>query len=388
MDAYAQDGVNVELGDEFSAFAARQCAETSSPFAEVRDWSQGHFRGPRSLRFRNLPKHVEFDIGADGIGTKVVIITEALSHEQAAVDLLAMTCADITRWGGKPLVFSNVLDVATLGQKGSDVQAHFRAAIKGLVEAAKRQGILVYRGETAELGACVGSENPDAVTKFNWAGFAFGAYDPQRMITGETMRPGDAVIAFQENGFRSNGISSVRKAFATRFGEKWWSNPDARAAIRAAARQSVLYDRFLAWANGWDDAPNFNPRFTLKCIAHISGGGIPSKFGEDILYRQGLSATLDRLCDPPKIMTDAAAWRGMSPRECYGTWNGGQGILVVVPEEEVNRFLEAAHRFNLKAQPAGTIEEGKGSPRLLIHSKFDKSVLEYGPEAAPQALSA
>jgi phosphoribosylaminoimidazole (AIR) synthetase len=293
MDAYAKDGVNVAVGDSFSAFAARVCAETSSPFITVKDWSKGHFRGPRSFKFKHLPNDVEFDIGADGIGTKVVVITEAMSHSQAAIDVLAMTCTDVTRWGGKPLMFSNVLDVATLGADGTATQKLFRDAIIGLAQAAKQQGILAYRGETAELGACVGSENPDAVTKFNWAGFALGAYDPKRVITGAKMRPGDIVVALQEKGFRSNGMSSVRAALRERFGEKWWENSDARPAIRAAARQSVIYDRFLTWANGWDDIPSFTPPFAMKCIAHISGGGIPSKFGEDILFRQGLSATLD-----------------------------------------------------------------------------------------------
>lgn len=381
MDAYTKDGVNVAEGDNFSAFCARMCAQTSSPFVVVRDWSNGHFRGPRSFRFKNLPKDVEFDIGADGIGTKVVIITEALTHAQAAVDVLAMTCTDITRWGGKPLLFSNVLDVASLGVEGSERMNLFRAAIKGLAEAAKRQGILAYRGETAELGPCVGSENPDAATKFNWAGFALGAYDPRRVITGERMRPGDVVIALREKGFRSNGMSSVRGALRARFGERWWENQDARAAIRAAARQSALYDKFLTWANGWGNIPHFTPPFTMKCIAHISGGGIPSKFGEDLLFRFGFSATLEALYEPEKIMRDAAQWRGMEERECYGTWNGGQGALVVVPPDEAARFIEEAGRFGVEAKWAGTIEEGRGSPRLLIHSKFRGSVLEYVPEA-------
>lgn len=383
MDTYTQDGVNVAEGDDFSAFAARVCAQTASPFVTVRDWSNGHFRGPRSFTFKNLPKDAEFDIGTDGIGTKVVIITEALSHAQAAIDVLAMTCADITRWGGKPLIFSNVLDVASLGESGSERQKLFRDAIRGLADAAKRQGILAYRGETAELGACVGSENEDAVTKFNWAGFALGVYDPKRVITGEKMRHGDVIVALKERGFRSNGMSSVRAALRERFGARWWENQDACAAVRAAARQSVLYDKFLAWANGWGDIPRFVPPFTLKCIAHISGGSIPSKFGEDLLFRFGLSATLDTLYEPEKIMRDVAEWRGMDERGCYGTWNGGQGVLVVLPQNEVARFIEEAERFGLEAKRAGVIEEGKGAaPRLLIHSKFGDSVLEYGPKEA------
>jgi len=115
---YAQDGVDVVEGDKFSAFAGSLCRETynNSPFIEVRDFSREHFRGPRGFRPIHLPDGCYFDLAPDGEGTKPVLTDAAGYHDEAAKGWVAMTCGDITRWGGLPLVLVNNLDTDTIGK--------------------------------------------------------------------------------------------------------------------------------------------------------------------------------------------------------------------------------------------------------------------------------
>ena len=108
----------------------------------------------------------------------------------------------------------------------------------GLADLAKLHGYVLLTGETAELGVCVGSENPDASVRFNWGGCMTGVYHPDKMILGDTLRPGKVVIVFRDT-FRSNGMSSVRKALAFQFGQEWWKNTKATDAIRQCAAPSV-----------------------------------------------------------------------------------------------------------------------------------------------------
>ncbi|MDO8548263.1 MAG: AIR synthase-related protein, partial [bacterium] len=369
IDLYAKDGVNVSESDAFSAFAAREAATTFSPFIKVRDWAKGHFRGPRTFMCVGLPADVEFDVAADGIGTKVNFVNEAFSHFQAGANVQAMCFGDITRWGGKPLLFSNVLDVSTLGERDTETNRLFRRAIVGLCSVAREQQVLVYRGETAELGVCVGADNPDAITKFNWAGFALGAYDPKRMITGEKMQNGDVVVALRERSPRSNGYSSIRKAFELRFGKEWWKNPEAKLSIKAAAIPCTLYDRFLAKMNGWESLA-FKPVHDVHGIAHITGGGIPGKFAKDILFPLGLSSELLDLWKPPSVVKESVEWRGMSDREAYKTFGAGQGALVVVPAEQSDSFIYHARVDGIEAQSCGRVIAANGTPSLRIRSKF------------------
>lgn len=380
MSTYSDFGVDIVEGDSFSSFAGKICAESyqNSPFVEVLDLSHGHFRGPKGWRFVNLPTDCLFDGAPDGIGTKVVLIDAAENYGYGARDVFAMTGGDITRYGGKPLIFLNVLDVATLGKAGTKTNEACRQLICGLGAVAREQQVVCYRGETAELSVCVTSENPEANVKFNWAGCMIGAFLPDRVITGETLAPQQVVVALRETGCRSNGISAVRGALRTRFGEQWWRAEEAQAWIKQAAQPSTLYDLFLADMNGWTN-PISKPRVRMHLIAHISGGGIVDKFGKDVLFRYGLSAKLTNLFPPPDILRKVVEWTGMESRETYQTFSSGNGALIVVDADSMGTLIEQARRYGIQAQACGLIKKSD-KPYLEINSKYTDEKLVYHPD--------
>jgi phosphoribosylaminoimidazole (AIR) synthetase len=170
-------------------------------------------------------------------------------------------------------------------------------------------------------------------------------------------------------------VSSVRKALAKKFGVKWYQNPKAVKAILAAAKPSVLYDRFFSWLNGWFES-DFVPIVKAHLIVHVTGGAIRSKFAEDVLFPRGLSAHLDMLWEPPEIMRQCAEWRGMSDEECYETWNGGQGALVVVDECDYETLEVLAKKQGLEARLCGRITDNK-VPNVTIRSKFNGKEITF-----------
>lgn len=372
---YAEDGVDVAAGDNFSAFAGSICQQSyeNSPYVRVTDLSQGNFRGPRGWTPMNLPEDCILTSVMDGIGTKVVLIDAAGSYIQAPHDIIAMTAMDITRYGGLPLVFTSILDVKTLGEAGSATRQAAEALMYGLAQVAKQHKYVLLTGETAELGACVGSENLDATLAFNWGSAMTGVYHPEKMILGDTLAPGQVVVVLRDT-FRSNGISSVRKALALRFGEHWWNNPDAREYVAEAATPSTQYDRFINGLHGWF-APSLKAKVKLRLVSHLSGGAFRGKFG-DLLKAQGLSAVLDDLFEPPPIMKQCAEWRGLSPEECYETWNGGQGALLVVDEAEADLVIQEAQVAGISAQVAGNITR-QHEFTVSIKSKFEHRWIQY-----------
>jgi len=365
---YAQDGVDVDEGDRFSKHAGNLCRETykNSPYVEVMDFSRGHFRGPRGFRLKGLPKDCWMDASPDGDGTKVVLMDAAGMYEQAAYGWVAMTCGDITRWGGIPLLLVNNLDVESLGKKGELRNTAFYLMLNNLYTIARTEGLVLYKGETAELPGCVTSPNADALIKYLWAGVAIGAYNPKTVITGDNIEAGMSVMALREHGFRNNGISSARKAIVMRYGSL--SCSEAKDAVRNAASPAILYDKFLANANGWFN-DNFVPSIPVHLLVHLTGGGIKSKFAEDILFPRGLSADLNDLWDPPQIMRDCAEWRGMGDEECYETWNGGQGELAVIDPVSEERFIHWAKHFGIEAKRVGVITKSN-TPYVQARSKF------------------
>ena len=369
---YASDGVDVDEESLFSQYAASICKASykNSLYIEVQDFSAGHFRGPRPFILKGLPKGVSIEASTDGIGTKGIIIDAAKTHEDTAYDIIAMTASDITRFGGLPLVFVNVLDAVSIGEVGDKVSETYKKVLRGLGKVAKKEKIVVLKGETAQMGVCLGSEITSSKTKINWSGTMIGAYHKDKMITGDTLKSGQVVIALKENGFRCNGISSLRKALALKFGKKWWNNPRARKSIKEAAAPSVLYDPLLTTLNGWFK-PGFKQEIKVHAIVHLSGGAIKEKFAKDILFARGLSANLNDLWEPPAIMRNCAAWRGLSDKEFYETWHGGQGMLLVIDEKDVKHCLRRAKQFSIKAKIAGRITKEK-IPQVKIISKLTK----------------
>jgi phosphoribosylaminoimidazole (AIR) synthetase len=369
-DKYKEDGVNIEAGDAFS----KECGEIArstygnSMFVRVNDMSQGNFRGPRGILFQSLPKGWWMAGAADGVGTRTIVEVGANNPEASGGGLFAMTGMDITRWGGLPLALMNVFDVSTLGEYGSETYQMAQRVMQGLKRVADEHKYVIYTGETAELGVCVGSDNPDATLKFNWAGFMLGAYHPAKMILGDTLKPGQVAMVLRDD-LRYNGISSVRKALAMKYGQKWWDNPEATADLIAATTPAAQYDRFLNKMHGWFRNDPFRPPVAMHLIVHLSGGAFESKLGEDILKKLGLSARFDNLFEPPEIMRKCAEWRGMTEKECYKTWNGGQGAIVVIDAEAVEYFIREAEMHGIEAREAGPIL-GQQEYTVAIKSQF------------------
>lgn len=378
MDArskYTQDGVNVKEGDKFSAFAGKICRDSflNSPYVEVLDPSAGYFRGIRSFRLCNLPAKITQELATDGNGTKSILNDAVLKHWWAGFDLMAMCAGDISRNGGLPLLMNNQLDVATLGEEGDPTNMALRSLLKGLSEAAKIEKVVLYRGETAEMGVCIGTDNPQALAPFNWSASVLGVYHENNMITGADLAEGQLIIAFEEKGFRANGMSSVRKALGRQFFEDWFNNPAAQDHIEAAAMPSTLYDPFLTTLNGWYNVEDdFEPLIRLHKIVHVTGGAFRGKLGDDILFPRGLSADLSDLWAPPAIMKCCKFWRGMTDQECYDTWNGGNGILTIASPIDADDIVSRAKDFNLRGKICGEITktpDGK-KPSIRIQSKF------------------
>ncbi|OGI57268.1 hypothetical protein A3B85_02740 [Candidatus Nomurabacteria bacterium RIFCSPHIGHO2_02_FULL_37_13] len=367
---YSRDGVDVEEESLFSSFAGSICKTSykNSPFVKIHDFSEGNFRGPRPFTFKNLPKGYFIEASTDGIGTKGIIIDAAKTHHLAAYDIIAMTASDVTRFGGIPLVFVNVFDTTSIGNKGDKISKIYKSVISGLGNVVKKEKIVILKGETAQMGDAIGSEIKDSKTKLNWSGTMIGAYHKNKMITGKKLAPGQIIIALKENGFRCNGISSVRKALRIKFGKKWWKNLKAKESVKQAATPSVLYDSFINTIHGWFNK-DFKPEIPIHSIIHLSGGAFREKLAKDILFPRKLSAELFALWEPPKIMKKCAEWRKIEDEEFYEVWHGGQGMLLIVDEKNALYCIKRAKDFGIKAKIAGKIIKIK-NPQVSIISKL------------------
>jgi len=356
--------------DSLSEYWWKVCQNSfdNSPFIKV-DKSDWHFRAERSFQFKNLPEWYTQTMGSDWIGTKVVLADALEVYNTLAHDLIAMWVDDIARYGGIPLIVSNVSDI-----KWAETKKHidsFKQALDWLSQVAKEQELIVLSWETASLWECIGSPNPNANFPFNWSATFLWASHEKLKITWEKLRAGNILVALKQDGFRSNGISKVRKAFEMKYGKNWYQEAP-REEIMEALSPSKVYARAISEANGWYN--NWEPLVNITAISHLSWGSFQSKFYEPFLLKHWLSANFNDLYSMPEITKKCINWliewwENLSLEDAYQTWWCGQWMIVALENQNnAEDFIKICSRFWIESQIAWEITHTNKwkEPNLVI----------------------
>ena len=362
--AYARAGVDVHVEAEGSrimyeaskkTFANRSglIGEIISPFDD--------FAGLRAVDISKLPEGSFMSIGFDTAGTKVEIAQRVGKHDTIAFDLLAMVCDDALVRGGEPALVGTNLDTKSLGSDERFLSI-MRELADGYVAAANDANVAIANGEIVQMGSMVAGWGD---FPYHWGAACIWFARKEKMFTGTEMKVGDAIVALEETGFRCNGWSLVRKIFAEAHGEQWHetSFEDTTLGLRALT-PSKIYSRFAVQLHG-----GFASEGTAEIhgMAHITGGGVREKMAR-ILRPSGLGAYLHDLFAPPSIMAYAQKKGAVSDVDAYGTWNMGQGLLIVTPEPE--KVVQAATAAGIGAKIAGEI---RSNPGVTIISRGTES---------------
>lgn len=347
---YKKAGVNIELGDD----ASKILYEAAKLTFENREGNIGEmivpfddFSGVRAIDVSGLPEGSLMCMGFDGVGTKVEIAQRMKNHSTIAFDLFAMVCDDAIIRGAEPVLIGSVLDVSSLGNDDESNIEELKQLAEGYVMAAKDANVAVVNGELAELGSAVGGYGN---FKYNWCSGLVWFANKKRLFTGQEVKVGDAIVAFEEKGFRSNGLSLVRKTFETKHGDDWHNfELDSEKLGNLVLEPSKIYSKAVISMHG-----GFSTEGNCKIhgVSHITGGGIPGKLGR-VLKPSGLGAKLNDLFEPCRAMKYCQELGGVTDREAYRTWNMGQGLVVVTPEPD--KVIEEAARFGIKAKVAGEV---------------------------------
>lgn len=364
--------VNIELGDDVS----RMLYEASKLTHENRPGFLVEFHESFS-GLRAIPATVLKDMGNmymnlafDGVGTKVEVSERLDDHSVVAHDLFAMVCDDAVVRGAEPVAIGSILDVRQL----NDTE-HTRMAVRqlsqGYVEAAKAAGVVVVNGEVAELGDRVGGYGD---FNYNWGASVLWFAHKERMLTGHQIQPGDTLVGLAEQGFRSNGITDVRKAMSEHYGPEW--QHEVVLALgelslgRLVQKPSIIYSGFVSELTGGFDIEK-EPKAQVTGVAHITGGGQPSKLGR-MLEPSGLGVTIDSPIGPPQIMLEVQRLRGFDDSKAYGKWHMGAGMVIATPEPE--KVLAEAELRGFAAKSIGQVTD---EPGIRIHNRGAKQDEEW-----------
>jgi len=346
-------GVDVKIGDEVSRImyeCARKTWENRRGLLGEVIIPFDDFSGLRAIDVSSLPPGSIMNFGFDGIGTKAEIAERVGDHSTIAYDLFAMVCDDAVIRGGEPVLLGSILDFRSLGSGKDNYLDCVKQLAQGYVAAAKRANVAVINGEVAELGKRVGGYGP---FNYNWGAGVVWFAKKDRLLTGHSIRPGDYLVGLREDGFRSNGLSLLRKSMEKVGGYDWHEGDGREFALSALLPSTIYTPAIVDMFGGF----NNEPRATIHGAAHITGGGVPGKLGR-ALKPSGLGATIINSFNPCDMMLFCQSEADISDEEAYGTWNMGQGMIVITPEPK--GVMDVARCHGIESKVMGLVETRPG----------------------------
>ena len=283
--------------------------------------------------------------GTDGVGTKLRLAIDLKKHDTIGIDLVAMCVNDLVVQGAEPLFF---LDYYATGKLEVDVASD---VVKGIAEGCVQSGCALVGGETAEMPGMYHADDYDL------AGFCVGVVEKAKIIDGSKVQAGDALIALGSSGPHSNGYSLIRKVIDV-------------AGVNPATEQLVgkaLGDQLLAPTRIYvKSVLELIEKVDVHAIAHLTGGG----FWENIPRV---------LPDNTKAVIDEKSWEwqpvfkwlqekgNIDSYEMYRTFNCGVGMVIALPQADVEKALNLLCQAGENAWLIGQIESlNPGEKQVII----------------------
>ncbi|MCZ7394597.1 MAG: phosphoribosylformylglycinamidine cyclo-ligase [Candidatus Methanoperedens sp.] len=297
---YAKAGVDIEKENRAIASLAKQLVYKrrgfGAPLTDV-----GHYAG--------LIDFGEYALAltTDGVGSKVLIANEMRRWNTVGIDCIAMNVNDLLAMGIEPLAF---VDYIAISEPNEEIM---RQIGEGLSKGAEISRMTIVGGETATL--------PDIIKGFDLAGTCLGMVKKDRIITGEHIEIGDAIIGLPSNGVHSNGYSLVRKIIK----ESGYSYQD----LFPYNKDTTIGGELLIPTRIYMEILDAARKYDIHGLAHITGSGLMklhriTKYGFDMA---------DPL-KPQPIFRFLKEEGGVDEVEMYKTFNMGMGFVVVLSKSQ------------------------------------------------------
>jgi phosphoribosylformylglycinamidine cyclo-ligase len=281
--------------------------------------------------------------GTDGVGTKLKLAFEWNMHDTVGIDLVAMSVNDVLVQGAEPLFF---LDYFACGKLDVDTAA---AVVGGIAKGCELSGCALIGGETAEMPGMY------PTGEYDLAGFAVGAVEKSKILTGQNVKAGDVVLGLASSGVHSNGFSLVRKCIE-RAGSSAPNTLDGQPFKQALMAPTRLYVLNVLAALA---------AHPIKALAHITGGGLLENIPR--VLPDGLAAHLQKGSWP---QTELFAWlqatAGIDDVEMNRTFNNGIGMVVVIDEAEAQACAATLRASGEQVFTIGRIAPQGDTAQVLV----------------------
>ncbi|ADL59161.1 phosphoribosylformylglycinamidine cyclo-ligase [Methanothermobacter marburgensis] len=307
MVTYSESGVDIDL-EELTVSRLTSRLKGTLRYCDVISGA-GHFAA--LVRMGD----VAIAMSTDGVGSKILVAEMMSRYDTVGIDCIAMVVNDILCVGAKPAA---LVDYLAVEEPDPDVADEIG---KGLARGAEIAQVAIIGGETASL--------PGIIRNLDLAATGIGFVDVDRIITGENVGEGDAVIGLESSGIHSNGLSLARKVFFDEL--KLSVNDEMPGSAKTVGEELLEPTRIYV-----DPIMRLlESGVSVHGLAHITGGG----FGNLKRLNRDVGYHLDSLPEPQEIFRTIHE-AGVDITEMYRVFNMGVGFCAVVSHDDLDDALD------------------------------------------------
>ncbi len=339
-ESYAAAGVDVTAGYESVELIKSHVKRTTIPGVIG---GIGGFGGMFELPWGDYKNPVLVS-GTDGVGTKIKLAYLMDKHDTVGIDCVAMCVNDVACSGAKPLFF---LDYIACGKNYPEKIAQI---VAGVAEGCVQSGCALVGGETAEHPGLMPNE------EYDLAGFTVGIGEKDKLVSGEHLAAGNALIGVASSGIHSNGFSLIRKVFDIneKTIEVKYDELGKTLGEELITPTRIYVKSLLALMD----------KVQVNAISHITGGG----FYENVprMLNDGFTAVIEKDKCFKKPIFDLIQKTGNIPeRDMYNTFNMGTGLVIAVDADKADEAVRILQDNGEKATVIGEVKSGEKGVELL-----------------------
>jgi phosphoribosylformylglycinamidine cyclo-ligase len=324
---YLSSGVNIDAGNEL--------VKRIQPLAQLTARSGvlgsiGNFSGLFELPINRYREPV-LVASTDGVGTKLKLAP----LDTVGIDLVAMCVNDIITCGAEPLFFLDYYATGLL--KIDDAEQ----VIRGIVTGCKLANCALIGGETAEMPGMY------AVSDYDIAGFTVGIVEKSAILGTRRVKVGDALIGIASSGPHSNGYSLIRKILEL--------NVVPNEIMREIVAPTRIYVKSIL---------ELLSSVEIHAIAHITGGGITENLPRILPTNTTASINL-ATWNLPNVFNWLQMKGNISQEEMLRVFNCGVGMIIAIPENEVDIAIQKLQCNEETAWRIGQVEASTGNSSII-----------------------
>ncbi len=282
----------------------------------------------------------------DGVGTKLKVAFATGVHHTVGRDLVAHCVNDILVQGATPLFF---MDYIATDEMAPEIIAK---VVEGIAVGCQEAGCALLGGETAQMPGFYSSG------EYDLAGFIVGMVDQARLLDGQRIQPGHAILGLASTGLHTNGYSLARMLL---FDGAGYGVDTRLPELGLPLGEALLapHRNYLSLLKPLLD------RQWIGGLAHITGGGLTDNLPR--ILPRGCAAHIQLGTWPDLPIFGVLQKLGpIDEAEMLRTFNMGIGmVLIVSPEDvaKVEKHLSQSH------EPCYRIGEIRSGRRRVVYKR-------------------